>query len=951
VEPGAPESSVPLEVLLEASSDLLTVHDENGVVLYANAACEPMLGLRPEELVGTDPFRLVHPDDRDRLIAQMIALREHPEPVHVVRVRVRHRDGGFRHVESLVRNRLDDPALHAVLMSTRAVSRWVRAQEAVVRSELRHRRLVEEMPVGLAVVDEAGIIRFANRVALSLVGSAQLSEVVGRAITEFILPDERAEVGRQLRQALAGEADPSPREYHLAGGVLASMVVSASSMLYEWEGRTAVLALVQDVTDLTRARTERSLATERLIGILEASGEGVVGLDVDDRLTFLNAAAADMLGLVAEEVLGLQGHALFHHSKPGGSPYPAQECPCVAAARSGRPTAVGEDVFWRQDGAPVPVEYRVKPLRPDEPSGAVLTFHDVSERLRAQQQLDAAAAVQRAVLDSLPALTAVVDRGGTIVSVNEAWELHLTNGGGTPETCGVGVNVLDVLSRVTGRSRPSALLAAAGLGTVLEGRDSAYQQDVPCPVPDEATTFFGLDVARLRTPDGGAVISYRDITSRKKLEMDAAHRASHDVLTGLPNRTLLLERLEHALTRRRPPSVAVLFLDLDGFKTVNDSYGHDAGDAVLRELAERMKRHVRPSDTVARQSGDEFVVLCEELQHPTEAYQLADRLIGAVAEPFAVGATTIILGASVGVAVASEPLQDASLLLEAADQAMLDAKARGRNRFAVWDVDVRSRHRERLEQGLTLRRLVEQDQLLVHYQPVIDLRDGQIVGSEALLRWQGTTELPDTTTAIALAKETGLIGRIGRIGRFVLHKATSDAATFLRPGGEVLPLSVNLAPQQLTHALIGDVERYAAEAGFPLSRITFELTERSLMAEPGLATEVLRVLRSRGIRIALDNFGVGQSSLAALRDLPLDVLKIDAEFVRGLAGADADSRIIAAIIQMAEALGLDTVAEGVELAEQRDRLLELGCERGQGYLFSPARAPADLRLSASQTAR
>lgn len=945
MEPGASGSPVPLEALLQATSDLLTVHDENGVVVYANAACEAMLGLRPEEFVGTDPFRLVHPDDRGALIEQMLALREHPEPVHVIQVRVRHRDGGYRHLEAMVRNRLDDPGLRAVLMSTRDVSEWVRAREAVSRSEQRHRQLVEEMPVGLAVVDPEGSIRFGNPVALELVGLTQLSDLLGRHVVEFVLPEEQEACTAHLRRALAGEVDVGPREYHLQQGSVDAMVISAAPMPYEWEGRPAVLAVLQDVTDLTRARTERGLVTERLVGILEASGEGVVGLDVEGRLTFLNPAAADMLGLVPEEVLGRDAHALFHHSRWDGSPYPEDECPCVEAARHARATTVGDEVFWRQDGSPVPVEYRVKPLREGEPSGAVLTFHDLSEQLRTQRQLDVLAGIQRAVLDSLPALTAVVDRAGTIISVNEAWELHMLSRGGTPESCGVGVNVLEVFRRAQGGTRPEALLAAAGLQTVLEGRDPAYQQDVACQVPQAPTLFYALDVVPLHTPEGGAVLSYSDISSRKRLEIDAAHRANHDVLTGLPNRTLLLERLEHALTRRQPPAVALLFLDLDGFKLVNDSYGHEAGDAVLRELAARMTAHVRPSDTVARLAGDEFVVLCEELQHATEAYQLADRIIAAVGEPFTVDSTTIILGASVGVAVASEPLQDPSLLLAAADQAMFDAKARGRNRFAVWDVDVRSRHRERLEQGLTLRRLVEQDLLLVHYQPVIDLRDSELVGVEALLRWQGTTELPDTTTAISLAEETGLIGRIGR---FVLHEATSDAATFLRPGGGVLPLSINLAPQQLTPALVTDVEQYAQEAGFPLSSITFELTERSLMTERRAATDVLRTLRGYGVRIALDDFGVGQSSLAALRDLPLDVLKIDAGFVRGLTGSDVDTRIIHAIVQMAGALGLDTVAEGIELTEQRDRLLDLGCERGQGFLYSPARPPSELRAAAGR---
>ena len=426
--------------------------------------------------------------------------------------------------------------------------------------------------------------------------------------------------------------------------------------------------------------------------------------------------------------------------------------------------------------------------------------------------------------------------------------------------------------------------------------------------------------------------------------MDAAHRATHDVLTGLPNRTLLLERLEHALAHRGPRSVAVLFLDLDAFKLVNDGYGHDAGDTVLREFAARLREHVRPSDTVARLAGDEFVVLSEGLPHPTEAYLLADRLIAAIAEPFHLAGTSITLGVSIGIALAADPRPEAGALLRAADQAMFDAKARGRNRFAVYDATVKSRNHERLEQAMALRRMVERDLLLVHYQPVVDLRDGHLVGSEALLRWRGGHQLRDTATAIALAEEVGLIGRIGR---FVLGEATAQAATFRTPDGSVLPLAVNLAPQQLDGSLVGQVERAASSAGFPLASITLELTERSVMSEPGASIDVLRSLRALGVRIALDDFGVGYSSLASLRDLPLDVLKIDAGFVRGLSGPNADDRLIRAVIQLAQALGLEVVAEGIERPDQRDRLLALGCERGQGFLYSSALTAAALRAQAA----
>ena len=939
---GSGSVHVPSEVLLAWSTDLLTLHDRDGRVLYANDACERVLGMPPQEFVGTDPWSLVHPDDRARLIDQMLLLRTRPGDVHRFSCRVRHRDGDYRHVESLVRNGLDDPELRCVLLSSRDVSDRAAAEEAVRRSETRYRRITESAPIGLAVVDAEGRLRFANPAAQAISGIAERARLLGQPVVDLVVPEERERCAEALRRVVVDRETPPPSEYHVLQPDAAPLVVSSAPLPYDWDGRPAALLILQDVTQLRQVELERNSATKRLSLILDASAEGIVGVDVEGLITFMNPAAAAMLGLDAEAVMGQGVHALIHHSHADGRPYPARDCPCLRAARLGLPARVDGEVFWRSDGRPLPVEYLATPLPTPTPSGAVLTFHDVSERIRTRERLGRLAAFQSAVLDSLPSLTAVVDSTGTVIAVNAAWTRHMRERGGSLETCGVGADFLAVCDRATGRYRAGSQSVAAGLRSLLTRQATEYQVDVPCETPD-GTVHFSLSMVPLSTPEGGAVVTYTDITARKQLEIAAAHRATHDVLTGLPNRTLLMERLEHALSGRGAPAVALLFLDLDSFKLVNDGYGHEAGDRVLVQLADRLREHVRPSDTVARLAGDEFVVLCEDLGHVTEAYQLAERLIKAVAEPFAVGSAAISMGTSIGVAVASEPAPSADDLLRAADQAMLDAKAHGRNRFTVYDAGVHGRHHVRLEQATALRQLLEDGRLLVHYQPVVDLRDGRIAGAEALLRWHGEDRLPDAATAIALAEEIGLIHRVGA---FVLDEALRQAATFLTPDGSVLPLSINLAPQQVERKLVDQVQQAAQDAGYPLTSVTLELTERSVMEEPQRAIDVLTALRAAGVRVALDDFGVGYSSLAYLRDLPLDVLKIDARFVRSLVGPDPDRRIITAIVQMAAALGLEIVAEGIERDDQRNRLLELGCELGQGFLYSPARPATALRALA-----
>ena len=938
--PGA--NGIPYDALVHSSTDLLSVHDAQGAVRYVSGACEQVLGLPAAELVGANPFRLVHPDDRAGLLARMNRLLSQPGDVDVVQVRALHADGTYRRLESRVQNGLQDPSLQALLVTTRDLSERIESAAVLRASESRYRQLVDSVPVGLVVVDADGLVRFANPAAHRLTGLAVLDDLLGQPVAAFVRPDERERCATAIRRALVDRVAPGPALYHLDRDGGPDTVLTSAPLPYEWAGLPAALLMLQDVTELLGARDESSRVTDQVRGILEATADGVVGVDPNGLITFLNPAAAKMLGLDPDQVLGRPGHDVYHHSRADGTPSPAADCPCLRACRGGEPVTLPGEVLWRSDGTALPVDYRALPVPGDGSAGAVVTFHDVSERLRHRERLARLAAFQSAVLDSMLSLTAVVDGSGRIVAVNEAWTRHAISGGGTPAGCGTGVDFLALCEAVTGPSRPEALAVAAGLRAVLAGTSREFQQDVPCEWA-EGHVYLSLSMVPLQSPEGGVVISYTDITRRKSLEVAAAHRATHDVLTGLPNRTLLLDRLQHAMSGRGLRHLAVLFLDLDAFKLVNDGYGHEAGDGVLRELATRLRRHVRPSDTVARLAGDEFVVLCEDLVTPGEADALAERLLVAIEEPFTVGREGITLGMSIGIAVANETLNQPDALLNAADQAMFDAKARGRNRVSVYDAGVHGRHHVRLAQAMTLRGMVERRDLLVHYQPLVDLRDLSLKGAEALLRWRGQHALPDTATAIALAEEIGLIGRIGR---FVLQEAISQASTFVDRGSTQLPVSVNLAPQQLEPSLVEFVEQTASDAGYPLTSLTVELTERSLMTDPGRAIDVLKALRARGVRVALDDFGVGYSSLASLRDLPLDILKIDAGFVRGLLGPQPNGRIISAIIEMARALDLDIVAEGIEQDEQRDLLLGLGCEHGQGFLFSPARSHREMRTLA-----
>ena len=424
---------------------------------------------------------------------------------------------------------------------------------------------------------------------------------------------------------------------------------------------------------------------------------------------------------------------------------------------------------------------------------------------------------------------------------------------------------------------------------------------------------------------------------RNRVDEEVRHRAMHDPLTGLPNRALALDRLEGALARRRRDgrAVAVLLADLDQFKLVNDSMGHRAGDDLLVALAPRLHDAVRPSDTVARLGGDEFLVVCEQLDGPHEAIRVAERVAQAINQPIVLATAEHFITASIGIAVAETADADPADLLRDADAAMYRAKERGRGRYELFDDVLRKRVLNRMRTENELRRGIEQGELRVVYQPVVSLADGTVMAVEALVRWQHPERgLVEPVEFISIAEESGLIGALGD---WVLTAACRDGAAWQRrfPRAEPLLVCVNTSPRQLANAAFpARVADIMGRHGLAPGSLALEITESVLMEEAHAPVTVLASLREYGLRLMLDDFGTGYSSLSYLKRFPLDVLKIDRSFVAGLGRDDEDSAIVAAIVQMAQTLGLTVIAEGVERQEQLDRLRELGCDRAQGRLIA-----------------
>jgi diguanylate cyclase (GGDEF)-like protein/PAS domain S-box-containing protein len=434
----------------------------------------------------------------------------------------------------------------------------------------------------------------------------------------------------------------------------------------------------------------------------------------------------------------------------------------------------------------------------------------------------------------------------------------------------------------------------------------------------------------------GLVLTLHDTTERQALEEELKHLAFHDALTQLPNRTLFLDRVEHALSRqgRHRERLAVMLIDLDDFKMVNDTRGHAAGDDLLVAVSERLQRAVRPEDTCARLGGDEFAVLVEGLVGDEEAEQLADRVLAALRPPFGVGDDELSVRASIGVSTSDYGSHAPELLIQA-DLAMYAAKDAGKGGHESYHPSLQHVMQSRLRMVRDLQRAFQEDQFVVHYQPVLHLGSGQVVGTEALLRWQHPVRGLVLPGEFIDAVEEGDLAV--PVGTWVLETAIAQAVSWqhLGAGGLGVRMSVNVAPRQLADpGFVDIVTRALVRHGLPASVLTLEITERTLTAENPQIVLAMEQLKDLSVGLAIDDFGTGYAALGYLRRFPVTTLKIDQSFVNGVDKSTNERSLVEAIIRLGETFELDLVAEGIETPRQRDALRALGCEQGQGFLYA-----------------
>jgi diguanylate cyclase (GGDEF)-like protein/PAS domain S-box-containing protein len=478
-----------------------------------------------------------------------------------------------------------------------------------------------------------------------------------------------------------------------------------------------------------------------------------------------------------------------------------------------------------------------------------------------------------------------------------------------------------------------------GLAEVAERPYGVLELELPLRHRDGHSCTAQITITNLldNPSVGGLVLNTRDISERRQLEDQLVHQAFHDSLTSLANRALFKDRVDHALrrTKRQTPSVAVLFVDLDGFKEVNDSLGHAAGDRLLIQVAERLRSCVRPSDTVARFGGDEFAVLIEDASDDVDVVQVAERVLEGLRQPFVVNGRELHVRGSMGIARMESDVDGADHLLRNADLAMYRAKAAGQGGYERYDPEMHTELVQRVQLEADLRRALEAGELFLQYQPTFDLASGQIVGAEALARWRHPTRgLVPPTEFIPLAEASGLIRPLGA---WVLREACRQAAEWQRSTAhreKPLALSINLSGRQLqVPEVVDDVATALRESGLQPDSLVLEMTESVLMDDDENVLTILRRLKELGPRLAIDDFGTGYSSLSYLHRFPVDMLKIDRSFVERLSHASDNAELARTIVRLGQSLQLVTVAEGVEDSAQFLALRRMGCDVGQGYYF------------------
>ena len=875
------------------------------------------------ELIG-DPGRtldmtlphlleMTHPDDRDRLqVALQKVLRDGTNE------QIEYRLTGLDGVERTFwvdghRGEGADGAATAY-GACQDVTERIRMEVALRESEEHYRYAVELNPQIAWIADANGLSLDVGSRWLEVTGLTR-EETLGTGWAKALHPDDATpslaawsvslETGApfDVEQRLC-LADGSYRWFRAR----AAARRSSDGTIMRWYGT------IEDIHDAKMAAVALYESEAFARSILESSTNCVKVLDLEGNLQFMNGTGLRMTEIGEFETFRGRPLSCLWPAEAAGrlNAAVARACAGEAARFTGFcPTAKGTPKWWDVSISPIPGA-------DGRPARLLAISRDVTEAQRIQAELEGA---KHAAEDAARQLGAVLESTtDCVIVLDREWRFTFLN-----------QRAIDIVA--PGRNLLGVNIWQAFPDEIDGPFDHRYRDALNRQTPVEFEEFLPslgiwLEVHAYPGPDGLSIF-FRDASERRRAREQLIHMATHDALTGLANRGLLRQRLDQAIAQAKGDArTAVLFLDLDEFKAVNDTLGHPAGDRLLTEAAERLRECVRTTDTVARCGGDEFAIVQTGLTRPSDAAALAQRIIVALGAPYALDGTAVIVGVSIGIVLVQDIGAQVDQVLKDADIALYRAKAEGRGIYRFFEVGMDAHLQQRQQLKNDLQGALDRRELLLDYQPLVNLKTGGINGFEALLRWRHPQRgLVSPADFIPLAEETGVI--LG-IGQWALRQACCEAAGW--PGD--ITVAVNLSPVQFRSPdLVNKVADALSDSGLAAARLQLEITESVLLQDSEANLMVLHALRRLGVKISMDDFGTGYSSLGYLRRFPFDKIKIDRSFVGDLPDAAGARAIVRAVLGLSRSLGMTTTAEGIETAEQLSCLRMKGCEEGQGFLF------------------
>jgi diguanylate cyclase (GGDEF)-like protein/PAS domain S-box-containing protein len=790
------------------------------------------------------------------------------------------------------------------------------ALDELKRSRERMNAMLESIGDAFFAVDRDWRIIYANAKAASFVG-VDLGGSIGRLLLEVAPALEGTALMAHYRKAMAGIQTVSVESCWEPSGTWIEVRAYPTA--------DGLSVYFHDITEKRVAENALRASEQRFRSLFQQAGDSILIADRELNIVAANGRACVHFGYTEAEFLGLSVRDVDSNF--------AYDTRLLDSLRLGQ-THLLRIVKRRKDGSAFPAEVHVSRFEDGGQEYFQAIIRDLTEREDAERQLRESEQRFREVIEMTPAGYVLAAASGRILDVNPA------------------------LCALAGRSRED--LAGSSLARLFEAFPwDRLEQAGGASVQGFEAVLRHADGHQLHVLFNGSVRRnadgqlesvtglMTDITGRKQAESRLQELATHDTLTGLPNRALLHERLQRMLETCAPGrSVAVMFLDLDRFKEVNDSFGHEHGDLLLCEVAARLRKVLRPADVVARLGGDEFVVAADcgggSADGPGAAAAIAAKLLEVLTVPVAIGAQDVVVGASIGISMYPRDAATRELLFQTADTAMYRAKAEGRNRYRFFEPEMTVAARARMALELSLRPALAREEFELHYQPRVDLRSMRIVGMEALIRWRHPQQgMVPPQQFIGIAEETGLINPIGR---WVLREACRQTRRLIDEFGRPIRVSVNVSARQLAQqGFVAEVREALGAAGLEPVALELELTESALIEDLERTAAMLGELQALGVKLAVDDFGTGYSGLAYLRRLPIDVLKLDRSFVLQDDGRISAFDFVKAFVDMAHALQLSVVAEGVETAEVLEFLRAASCDEAQGYLLGRPLPLAELR--------